>query len=607
MKVLSSCFSNMRYRVLLILAGLLLFVIYLPYLNEDFFIVDDASLVSIPQFQNCSLKNFFSGFLVPGYHIDYYPLRELSYMFDRCLSGFNFNGISGTWYRVHNLLLFLGSVLFLFESLKKLKIKENIAFFSMLVVLWNPFFNESYLWISARKDILAVFFMSASVYFFLKAMEVRRNKFFYFSLMFYAFSLLSKATFVLLPFAFLVLFHLKNKIKERNLVIVGSLLGLSWAFFQKYFYFTYNNMSYNYSLEYKLKATLITLGKVFLGFFWDSFNSIDTANWGEWVSINRFYIYPGVMFVLLASLIFCHFLKSKNYLGLFTFLLVVALWAPISGLFFKHRNFYSTRYYMPILIWICPFLIGYGFKYLPKRFGFFLFFLLPFFFLIQTLSSSYNKWASNVDLLKHSLKISPDNFASQTFLAEELLNQKIWGRLNYGELQYLDSLVKDLELNCINRIVSRDTLCSVFFFSYALGKFSALDNMKNLNKDLVSKYESFMLELVSFFVPNDIDKVKFKFKNYFFILGINPGFEFHSDHPPVGSFVMPGNREFFWVNLCKKDFDEANVFLKNMIEKNLIYELELKDVISQVKNDQTRRMASDCYKKYKNQKKSFNN
>ena len=202
----------MKYRALLILAALVLVSIYLPYLNEDFFLIDDSSLVSIPQFQNCSLKNFYDGFLTPGYHIDYYPVRELSYMFDRCITGYKYFGISGTWYRIHNILLFLGSVLLIFECLKKLKVKENIAFFSALIVLWNPFFNESYLWISARKDILAVFFMSAAVFFFLKGSASRKRVFFVFSLMLYSLSLLSKATFVLLPLAFLVFFSFsKNK------------------------------------------------------------------------------------------------------------------------------------------------------------------------------------------------------------------------------------------------------------------------------------------------------------------------------------------------------------------------------------------------------------
>jgi hypothetical protein len=613
MKVLSSCFSNMRYRVLLILAGLLLFVIYFPYFNEDFFLIDDSSLVSIPQFQNCSLRNFFSGFLVPGYHIDFYPLRELSYMFDRCLTGFNYYGLSGTWYRVHNLLLFLGSVLFLFESLKKLKIKENIAFFSMLIVLWNPFFNESYLWITARKDILAVFFMTASVYFFLKAMEVRRNKFFYFSLMFYAFSLLSKATFVLLPLTFLVLFHLKKNKLEKRFVFIASVIGFLWAVFQSHFYSSYNNMSYNYDLTYRLKASLITLSRIVGGVFWDALNSIDVCNWGEWVELNKKFIFPGVLiFGFLIGLFFI-FLKKKKKFPIFVFILAGMLWAPISGLIFHHRNFYSTRYYLPVVIWLLPLILIFFISSVKNVFlknSLMVFFVL--FFLSQTFWSARVKWDSNKDVLKYSLSLAPQNYANQTFLAEEFINQKRWGRLlDSNEISSLRNILSNLNKTCLYRANTDSTLCSVFFRLAAFGKiplsFEEVDKKILINENLLRSYLSFLEASVKKHVPKDEEKIKFNTVIYLLPLKYKVNFEYDLYKIPPGALSEPESRVHYLFALCLNSPQKTNLFLKKMVEQGLVYKSNIEDNISKINNEDIKKQLILCFKNYYNQKLSFNN
>ena len=600
----------MKYRVFLFLAACALIVIYLPYLNEDFFLIDDASLVSIPQFQACSLKNFYHGFLLPGYHVDYYPVRELSYMFDRCLVGLNYFGLSGAWYRIHNLILFFGSVFFIFEILKKIKIQENFAFYSMLLVLWNPFFNESYLWISARKDVLAVFFMSMSAFLFLKGMESRRNKFFIFSLILFFLSLLSKATFVLLPLAFLVLFHLHKNKQERGYTLIASFVGLSWALFQSYFYSQYNNMSLNYPLLYKLKAASVSLFKICMGLFWDSFNLIDVCNWGEWVEIHESYILPGIAIFLLVGFFVLREVKNKRHSHFFVFLFALVLWIPISGLFFNHRNFYSTRYYLPIMIWLVPlsFLFTIS-KISSYRLKVFLTLGLTLFFLIQSFWSSHKKWSSNKNLIAFSFNQAPQNLANQTFYIQELLNQKGWGQLNQAELLNLDSNIQSLYEKCF--LETRKTtfsLCSIAM-PVLLNEqvFSLIQNPKN-KKTLLMDYIYFLKNFVKKNTPSSVERVTFNSEIVLFLSGSFEKKDINIDLIPKGHFVSVENRLNYWAALCGlKRLNQANVFLKNMIEKNLIYELELKDVISQLKNEQTRRMASDCYKKYKNQKMSFNN
>ncbi len=248
----------MKARWYLFAASILLIFIYLPYLNEPFFIIDDFSLVGIPQLAECSFSSLYQRFLVMGYHIDYYPLRDLSYLADNCISSTNAAGTNGIVSRLHNIFLFIATVFVLFEIFLKLKInKENALWISLLIFL-NPFFNENYLWISGRKDLLSLFFLTLSVYAYLNAQESKKYTTWSTSLFFYILSLLSKASFVLLPSVLLV-FNLVQKSKDKKNIVflsLASAIGISWALFQSFFYSNINNMSLNYPYLYRLKASL---------------------------------------------------------------------------------------------------------------------------------------------------------------------------------------------------------------------------------------------------------------------------------------------------------------------------------------------------------------
>lgn len=591
----------MKYRVFLLLAACALVLIYLPYLNEDFFIIDDARLVSIPQFQTCSLNNFFNGFLVPGYHVDYYPVRELSYMFDRCLVGFNYYGLSGTWYRVHNLILFFGSVFFVFEILKKLKINERLAFYSVLLVLWNPFFNESYLWISARKDVLAVLFMSASVFSFLKAIESKKNWFFLFSLILYFFSLLSKATFVLFPFAFFVLFHFKQKRKEKNVAAIASFLGLSWALFQSYFYSHFNTMSLNYSYVYRLKSFLITLTRISAGLVWDSFNLIDVCNWGEWVDIHQKYIFPGFLILLGLSYLIFRALKQRNLFFIYTVLFIATLWIPVSGLFFSHRNFYSTRYYLPIMIWLIPVLFIYLIRVISSyKIKETLLVGVPVFFLIQSIWSSQYKWTSNKNVLKVTLEEAPENVANQTFYVQELLNQKSWGRLTESESRALQQRIEDLYTSCFEtKKTTIFTLCSFAMPVLINMQTKFFLKVRQDKKKLLDEYFNFLKLFILDYVPSSQKKVEFKETNFLLLKKDLNEINLDLNLVPDGTLLSVEDRLNYWGALCRvKGVEPAMVFLDKMIQNDLIYEIDIQEFISQIDRKDIKETIFNCYKSF---------
>jgi hypothetical protein len=99
------------------------------------------------------LQNAFTKFYVGNYA----PLHIVSYMFDYTLWGLNPAGYIGT-----NIVLHTINGLLFYWLVAKLTANNRLAFFSGLIFLLHPVQVESVVWISQRKNLLAMFFFLAS-------------------------------------------------------------------------------------------------------------------------------------------------------------------------------------------------------------------------------------------------------------------------------------------------------------------------------------------------------------------------------------------------------------------------------------------------------------
>lgn len=110
------------------------------------------------------------------------------------------------------IFILIGWVLFLF--LRELKISKTIASIVTSFYLLNPFHYEMVWWISARKDLLAIFFLICSALFWLRFIKQGTFKNALFCYLFFCLSLMSKTTFVLFPYALFVCHHLRGDLKR---------------------------------------------------------------------------------------------------------------------------------------------------------------------------------------------------------------------------------------------------------------------------------------------------------------------------------------------------------------------------------------------------------
>ncbi|MDD5698588.1 MAG: hypothetical protein PHH77_08215 [Victivallaceae bacterium] len=161
----------------------------------------------------------------------YTPLTSYSLMLDHALFG---NHPAG--YHLHNLLLHCGALLLFLAILRRLRVAPLIAAGTALLWAVHPQRVPSVVWITERKDVLAVFFALAAFYTYMEACRCRR-----FALLpplLLLLSLGAKPAAVGLPAVMLIYTWLRHrKWRELTLVIPSlavTVLFLGWfCFLQK--------------------------------------------------------------------------------------------------------------------------------------------------------------------------------------------------------------------------------------------------------------------------------------------------------------------------------------------------------------------------------------
>ncbi len=155
-----------------------------PVFKHDFVNWDDPIyILTNPLFNDFSWKVLFTKFFMGNYH----PFTLLSLCIDNWIGGKNANV-----FLIHNLLLNIGSVFFLFFIGKEI-FKNNIAALLLaLLFAVHPAHVESVAWISERKDVLHTFWYLAAFYTYLIYSKDYKLKFYLLSLLFFITALLSK-------------------------------------------------------------------------------------------------------------------------------------------------------------------------------------------------------------------------------------------------------------------------------------------------------------------------------------------------------------------------------------------------------------------------------
>ncbi len=131
---------------------------------------------------------------------NWHPLTLLSHILDWSLFGANASG-----HHLINLLLHIGSVLFLFFFFNRATKSLWPSAFAAALFSLHPLRVESVAWAAERKDVLSMFFGLATLYAYTLYAEKRRLSKYLLSLLLFALGLLAKPMLVTLPFVLLLL------------------------------------------------------------------------------------------------------------------------------------------------------------------------------------------------------------------------------------------------------------------------------------------------------------------------------------------------------------------------------------------------------------------
>lgn len=405
--------------IFLVANFLALLLFYWPALKIGFSNVDDLSLLGIPQFELPFLP-FLKLLFDPTLNLDFYPARDFFYYMELHLFGMEPLGfrVASIFYLAISGTL-LGRVLILLGA--------HRTWGYIIALLWaiHPYHLETVLWISARKDLLAILFFLASLLCMLETIERKKIWGLTLSGFFFWTCCLAKASFVLLPFA-LPLYQWSVSYEKRLPFAYCFCLMASSLFFvalQSWFYSQVNNMKVQVEWLERLPIVVASFGKMFIGIFDPIVNEMEFDQWGEWFSRNQVFFYFGVAILLAASLLSVRLLLAKRSALLLLMAVIAFGVLPIPNLVIAHRAFYSTRYFEPVFLFLVLIAaIGNGVSFLKKYPTHVAFGVGALFFIFQ--QQCLKPWLDPIAYGSEKLSTDPHNILAQTGLFLELVNQK---------------------------------------------------------------------------------------------------------------------------------------------------------------------------------------
>ncbi len=192
---------------------LLTFFVYIPSFQADYVNWDDGDYV----YDNTDIRSFsnLKAILTKPVQGNYHPVTMLSLALNYAISGKNPSS-----FHILNVLLHLFNVVLTFYFILRLtKGKKWIAFITALLFGIHPVHVESVAWITERKDVLYAFFFLLGLNYYVKYVFNQDKKAYFYTLLFFALSLLSKPAAVVFPLVLLAIDYYVSRWKDWKVLM----------------------------------------------------------------------------------------------------------------------------------------------------------------------------------------------------------------------------------------------------------------------------------------------------------------------------------------------------------------------------------------------------
>lgn len=333
----------------IIILVLLPFFLYIKVAGFEFIDMDDVAIITNNYNIIGSIKNIGLAFKTDAFVSatgDFYrPIQTVSYMLDALV------GKEKPWiYHLSNLIYHLITVLALFALLRKLKLRNTIAFLMALIFAIHPVLSAGVSWVAARGDVLIGLWGVLLLLSFHNFTQTKNGLYFALHTVVFSIALFTKETAVAFPVMMLLyyFFVLKEKFNIKALApfLIIWILALAGFFYMRSKVVV--NTPPDFILGIKpffnnLAALPILLGKFFIP------TSLSTMPLFATVAT----LIGVVVLVFCLVLIYQSFKQNKNWMLAFGFVWFLAFAIP--PMFFKLYfskyliEYYEHRAYLPYI------------------------------------------------------------------------------------------------------------------------------------------------------------------------------------------------------------------------------------------------------------------
>ncbi|MBI4708513.1 MAG: tetratricopeptide repeat protein [Candidatus Omnitrophica bacterium] len=390
------------------------FLIYANSFKVPFFADDNDNVVNNIYIKDWKyLPKLFSENLIAGAGLlsNYWrPLLLLTFSIDYHLFGLN-----KYWFHFVDISLHIINAYLIFIILQILLKRNGLSFLVALIFLIHPIQIEAVTCITGRADPLYLLFLLLSIYLYLKSITPNGEiRFYYFSLLSFIASLLSKEIAIILPVLLVILeisFNKRWTIKSVFLRTIAFFVLAAIYFLSRLTILNFKNILnfYDFNSVYVQSALvrILTFLKVLLIYFGllsfphDLYMERDlppvtSFEWSSRTSV--------LILIVISYLIIRRFSKNKIYF--FGFGLFFIALAPASGIFIPiNAIIYEHWLYLPMVGFFLA-ILSLGEEILKDRFKrLTTFFLLSYliFLAVTTVKTNFN-WKDPITFYNHILK-----------------------------------------------------------------------------------------------------------------------------------------------------------------------------------------------------------
>ena len=392
---------------------------YSNAVNSDFVWDDEAYIVFNPAVKTLkNIASYFTDYRTFSFRQDmsndaFRPLMVLSYAID-----YRLFKLDPSYYHLENIIFHICNAILLYFLLYAIFSNGALSIIAALIFLTHPAQTEAVSWISGRSTVLFTFFYLVAFLLYVKYGKAPyRKPFFYLSLLFFLFAVLSKEMAATLPFA-LILYGIYLKKDKWKLIIKKT--RMYFIILGGYVLYRYSVLGLMSQQQYwggSFYRTMLTMTKGILYYLRVLFLPVKLCA-GYVIPISRSIFEPFVLFsISILALIGWGFIvaSKKNKIAAFSTAFFFVSLLPVLNIFPVKFIVVERALYLPS-IGFCI-LIGSAIsKVFPKKLMFILTAVLVCGLAARTYARNY-VWKDRFALFSSITQSSPYNFLAKYNLA----------------------------------------------------------------------------------------------------------------------------------------------------------------------------------------------